>query len=264
MTHLSVERADGVATVTMTNPPRNFLTNPMVQELDAVTRDLEADPSVRVVVLTGGVDGIFITHYDVGELLLVCEHEPVLQALESGEPTQIHGVLNRLERMRPITIAAVNGTAMGGGCELSLACDFRLLADGDFGYGLLETSVGIIPGAGGTQRMARLLGPAKALDLVLHGTVMTPREAHALGLAHRLLPAASFTAGVAEFARGLAARAPLALQAAKQAIRQGVERPIDEALRIEQQAFARTLRTEDARGAMRAYVDGRPFGFQGR
>ena len=135
---------------------------------------------------------------------------------------------------------------------------------GDFGYGLLETSVGIIPGAGGTQRMARLLGSAKALDLVLHGTVMTPREAHALGLAHRLLPAASFTAGVAEFARGLAARAPLALQAAKQAIRQGVERPMDEALRIEQQAFARTLRTEDARGAMRAYVDGRPFGFQGR
>jgi len=264
MTYLSVERRAGVVTCMMTNPPLNLMNDPMVREIDALTREVEASPEDRVLVLTGGADGIFITHYDVGELTAVAEHEDVLATIERGGPTTIHQVLNRLERMPKITIAALNGTAMGGGCELSLACDFRLMADGPFHYGLPETSLGIIPGAGGTQRMARLLGTARALDLILHGQILTPREASALGLVHRLFPPYAFRAQVAAFAENLARRAPIALAAAKEAVRRGVELSMDEGLALEQREFGRTMRSADARGAMAAYLRGEGYEFVGR
>jgi enoyl-CoA hydratase len=258
--HLSIERDGGVVTCTLRNPPRNLMNAAMVRELDLVTRELEQDREARVLVLTGGVEGIFITHYDVGELVGVADrsHEGA-----SGEVASIHVVLNRLERMPVVTVAAVNGIAMGGGCELALACDFRLLADGAGRIGLPETSVGIIPGAGGTQRMARLLGTARALDLILHGTVLEPARALEVGLVHRVFPAAEFHARAHEFASGLARRAPIALAAAKEAIRRGADVNLDEGLAIEARAFARTLRSADARNAMRAYLRGEPYEFKG-
>jgi enoyl-CoA hydratase len=164
-----------------------------------------------------------------------------------------------------VTIAALNGNAAGGGCELSLACDFRLMADGPYRYGLPETGVGIIPGAGGTQRMARLLGTARALDLVLHGTLLTPAQALEVGLVHRVYPPSEFRAEVARFAENLAARAPIALAAAKRAIRAGAEQPrLEDGLAIEQEEFGRTMRSKDAAGAMRAWLEGKTYTWQGK
>ena len=259
--HLSLERRGGVVLCTLSNPPMNFMNAGMVRELDQVTREVEASRDDRVLVFTGGVDGIFITHYDVGELVTAAEAPAA--ALTADALMLIHRVFNRIERMQKVTVAALNGTAMGGGCEMSLACDFRLMADGAFRYGLPETSLGIIPGAGGTQRMARLLGTARALDLILHAQIMEPKEAHGLGLVHRLLPVDGFLDHALEFADDLAARAPIALAAAKEAIRHGIELPLDEGLAIEQRAFVRTMQSADARNAMRAYVRGETYGFRG-
>jgi len=259
--HLTLERKGAVALCTLSNPPMNFMNAVMVRELEQVTREVEASRDDRVLVFTGGVDGIFITHYDVGELVTAAEAPaaaPTADAL-----MLIHRLFNRIERMPKVTIAALNGTAMGGGCEMSLACDFRLMADGPFRYGLPETSLGIIPGAGGTQRMARLLGTARALDLVLHAEIMEPKDAHAVGLVHRLLPADGFLGHALAFADDLAARAPIALAAAKEAIRRGVDVSLDEGLAIEQRAFLRTMQSADARNAMRAYVRGETYRFRG-
>ena len=263
--YLSVERRNGIVTCTLTNPPQNLMNAGMVRELDELTREVEASRDDRVLLLTGGLEGVFILHYDVGELRDAAERLTGGEATPgAAEPAaSIHAVLDRLERMPKVTIAALNGTAMGGGCELSLACDFRLMADGPFRYGLPETSVGINPGAGGTQRMARLLGTARALDLILHAQVLEPAEAHAIGLIHRLLPARDFLAQATAFAEDLAKRAPVALAAAKEAIRRGAEVGLDEGLAIEREAFARTMRTADARNAMRAYLAGESYEFKG-
>jgi enoyl-CoA hydratase/carnithine racemase len=261
--YLSVDRRAGVVTCTLRNPPMNYMNHGMVLELDQLTREVEAEPADRVLLLTGGLDGIFITHYDVSELQILAGRSQERDLATSEAAGLIHTVFNRLERMPKITVAALNGTAMGGGCELSLACDFRVMADGPFRYGLPETSLGIIPGAGGTQRMTRLLGVARALDLILHAHILTPAEAYAGGLVHRLYPAAEFHARAAEFAADLAERAPLALAAAKEAIRGGAELKLDQGLALERRAFARTMRSADARNAMGAYTRGESYAFKG-
>ena len=283
---VTLERDGAVAIATMANPPRHTMTAQTVAELAAAAAAVDADPAVRVLVLTGGGEGVFVAHYEVAELAAAAERnvaraeaaaqpagsvaqgpaEPVGEAggarrarpgsLRPAELHPLHRVLLRLESLRASTIAAMNGNAAGGGCELALACDFRLMADGPLHVGLPETSVGIIPGAGGTQRMARLLGTARALDLVLHGTLLAPAEALAIGLVHRVLPQAGFRAAALDFAARLAARSPLALAAAKQAIRRGVGLPLEEGLALEQRCFERTMASRDAAGAMRALLDG--------
>ena len=174
-----------------------------------------------------------------------------------------HHVLLRLERLHAVTIAALNGSAAGGGCELSLGCDFRLMADGPFGYGLPETLVGIIPGGGGTQRFARLLGTARALDLILHARILSPTEALEIGLVHRVFPQEGFRDQVATFAGDLAGRAPLALAAAKRAIQQGSRLTLEQGLAVEQTCFERIMRSKDAAGAMRAWLAGESYQWKG-
>jgi enoyl-CoA hydratase len=263
----SLERRGGVATCTHANPPRHTLSAAGVQGLHEKLDALERDPSLRVLVLTGGGDGVFVAHYEVGELAAAAQASsggaPQAPAAEPARLHPFHALCLRLERLPAITLAALNGNAAGGGCELALACDFRLIADGPFHFGLPETSVGIIPGAGGTQRMARLLGTARALDLILHARLLAPREALELGLVHRVLPAADFREETERFAKGLAGRAPIALAAAKRAIRAGVELPLAEGLALEQQEFERCMRSQDAAGALRAWLAGERWDWKG-
>jgi len=263
--HWSVEREGGVVTLVHANPPRQTLTAAGVRELAEQLDALERDPALRALVLTGGGDGVFIAHYEVGELAAAAEasRAPAAAPAARRRLHAFHEVCLQLERLAAPTVAALNGSAAGGGCELALACDFRLLADGPHRVGLPETSVGIIPGAGGTQRLARLLGEARALDLILHATLLTPAEALAAGLVHRVFPAASFRDEVRAFAADLAGRAPLALAAAKRAIRGGAELPLEAGLALEQEQFERTMRSQDAAGAMRAFLRGERFTWTG-
>jgi len=270
--YLDVTRDGHVVTCTLSNPPHHTLTAGSVLELFEVLNDVEADTSVRALVFTGASEDVFIAHYEVGELSDTAERSieggATAASSEASEPerSDMHQLCLRLERMSAITIAAMNGKAAGGGFELSLACDFRLLADGRYRVGLPETSIGIIPGAGGTQRYARLLGTARALDLILHAKLLTPAEALELGLVHRLYPPDRFRVEAEAFAEDIASRAPIALAAAKQAIQQGSQLPLDESLLLEQRCFERTMRSKDAAGAMRAYLGGAgktPYEWQG-
>ena len=259
--HLSVSDANGVVTCTMSNPPRHTLVAAEVGELDRLVGSLEARDDVRVLVFTGAAAGVFIAHYEVGELAVSAERSSAAPARAPAAAPELHAFhrfILRLQRASFVTIAAINGSTAGGGLEFALGCDFRLAMAGEFRLGLPETSVGIIPGAGGTQRYARLLGTAKALDLILHAQTVSPGDALDLGLVHRVFDAATFRQSVDAFAADLAARAPIALAAAKRAIYEGSELPLTDALLVEQREFDRCMASQDAAIAMRSFVEGKP------
>ena len=265
---LSVAEAGGIVTCTMSNPPRHTLVAAEVTQLDQLIDSLEKRNDVRVVVFTGAGAGVFIAHYEVGELAASAERSSTQAKRETATAPSLHPFhrfILRLQRASFVTIAAINGSTAGGGLEFALGCDFRLAMAGEFRLGLPETSVGIIPGAGGTQRFARLLGTAKALDLILHAQTMSPADALACGLVHRVFDAATFKQSVDAFAADLAARAPIALAAAKRAIYEGSELPLVEGLLVEQREFDRCMATRDAANAMRNLLDGKQLGqWQGR
>jgi len=257
---LETRREGPALVVTMRNPPRNLLNAPMVAELTALADAVAEDRDVRALVLTGGAEGVFITHYDVGELSGASDaarsRPDFAQARDDDGRPRLHGMhqlLLRLQSLPQPVIAAVNGTAMGGGCELALACDFRLMARG-YPIGLPEVRVGILPGAGGTQRMTRLLGTAKALELMLLGNTVEAEEAARIGLVHRAVDSPALMAEALALARELASRPALSVALIKQCVLRGTEMPLEDALRFEQDAFWRTMRSDDASRLMRAYL----------
>ncbi|NPA25672.1 MAG: enoyl-CoA hydratase/isomerase family protein [Deltaproteobacteria bacterium] len=259
------------------NPPYNFMTAEMVRELDDLTRNWAKNPEIRAIILTSGIEGLFISHYEIKDILemfkplqetparlrglntLACRLTgSLLRLLDTFLPATgrkiekrllatklsgvvelecIHRVFHRLETMPKVTIAALNGEALGGATELSLACDFRLMADGDYRYGLPEATVAIIPGAGGTQRMTRLLGFGKALALMLEGTMLTPQEALDYGLLHQVLPAEKLLPAALELARKMARRPPRSIGGIKRAVRIGGSLPLARGLEVEKAAF---------------------------
>jgi enoyl-CoA hydratase/carnithine racemase len=261
-TYLETRREGPVLIVTMVNPPQNLLNAAMVEELLALADTLPHDAETRVLVLTGGVDGIFITHYDVGELSTLSDAVRGAAATPAPPPSadrprrELHPLnrlsLNLAALPQPV-IAAVNGTAMGGGCELALACDFRIIARGGV-FGLPEVRVGILPGAGGTQRMARMLGTAKAMELIMLGNAVDADTAERLGMAHRAVDLDRLMPEVMALATELASRPRLSVALIKQCIRQGIEMPLEDALHFESEAFMQTMRSEDASRLMRAYL----------
>ncbi|TMB69131.1 MAG: enoyl-CoA hydratase/isomerase family protein [Chloroflexi bacterium] len=244
--------------VELTNPPRNLLNAPMVAELTALADEVRHNSEVRALILTGGVDKIFVTHYDVGELSTLSDRMRGSGASTGPGGTELHGMhklLLKLQSLPHPVIAAINGTAMGGGCELALACDFRYIAKGGR-IGLPEARVGILPGAGGTQRMTRLLGIAKATELMLLGEVVHADEAERIGLVHRAVQPERLMPEALALAGELAKRPPLSIALIKQCILKGSEMPLQEALHFEQDAFWQTMRSEDAARLMREYTKG--------
>ena len=250
-------RREGAALVaTLLNPPRNFLNQTMVEEIKRLAAEAAADEGVRALVLTGGVEGIFITHYDVRELTAASQ---IARERESfGAGPELHGMQQALLALQSLpkpVIAAINGTAMGGGCELALACDFRYMAKGGM-IGLPEVRVGILPGAGGTQRMARLLGTSKALELMLLGQVVGAETAERIGLVHRAVEPESLMADALALAEELSQRPRLSVALIKRLVLEGSEMSLLEGLRLEQDLFWQTMRSEDAARLMREYVEG--------
>ena len=262
--YLQVRRDGGVVIATMVNPPRNLLNAAMVAELHALVDGLADDGDARVLVLTGGADGIFITHYDVGELSMLSDAvrsqpppEPGPVTAEGLRTRQLHP-LNRLSLKlaalpQPV-IAAINGTARGGGGELSRACDFRIMARRGM-IGLPEVRVGILPGAGGTQRMTRLLGAAKALELMLLGQAVDADTAARLGLVHRAVDADALMPEALRLADELASRPRQAVALIKQCVQQALEPlPLEDRLAFESERFMELMRSEDASRLMKAYL----------
>ena len=216
---------------TFTRPPRNFMSFAAMTELESVLSELASDDSTSVVVLTGGVDGYFVAHADLDDLAKVGRGEPV-----EGDPRSWYRVLQLLETMPQPTVAAINGQAHGGGSEISWACTLRLIAESGH-MGQPEVVVGIIPGAGGTQRLPRLIGAGRAADLILSGRIVRAQEALELGLVNAVLPDDGFLDGVVEWLRPIANHPRAAVAAAKRAIVEGMRIPFDDALRLEGRLF---------------------------
>jgi len=251
-------REDGVCWVTLNRPDaRNALSRALNLRLAEVARELAADPAVRAVVLTGAGDKAFCAGADLKERKGVAAEDtgPYVDAIAGG--------INAWAALPKPTVAAINGYAFGGGFELALACDFRLASPNAL-LALTEVRLGIMPGAGGTQRLPRLIGVARAKELIMLGKRVDAQRSLEIGLVNAVSGEAGLTAAVDEFLGDLSACAPVSVAKAKQAIDRGTEVGLDEGLRIERECYDVTLFTEDRNEGLKAFAEKRPPAYKGR
>jgi len=258
MPQLSVRREGSVAIVTITLPDQ-FMTDDTVSELNAVTEELDRDESCRAMVFTGGEEGVFIRHFSVKVLAEMSDNLRARGKTFSDQKLldrdrELDVVFRRLATTPKITIAAINGFAMGGGFEFCLSCDLRIVQDGEHTLGLPEAKLGILPGGGGTQKLGRLVGQARALEMVLRGRTVPPREALALGMVHEVTDGPVLPRAL-ELAREYAAMAPLAFAHIKRLLRIELEKPLEEGLVMERTLFLDLLVSDDANKLMKRMND---------
>jgi len=263
--HLEIEDQGQIIICYLSNPPTHTLTAQGLLEIHDFLDSLVSNKELRILAFTGAGEDVFIRHYEVGELADTAEKNIDRQE-ETKKPDnnpikELHGFHKMLLKIRDldaIVVAGINGNTAGGGCEFSLGCDLRVMSSGDYFIGLPETSVGILPGGGGTQRLARLIGSSRALDLILHGQLISnvkALKALEFGIINEILPKESFLKSLKEYCRILANRAPIALREVKRAIHRGVDLPLEEALLLEQEAFNKTMNSKDAAKAMRTMLN---------
>jgi enoyl-CoA hydratase len=241
-----------IATVTINRPRAlNALNVATVQALLDLVRDLAQRPQLRCVILTGAGEKAFVAGADIKAMEALAPAE-ALGFAELG-----HALGEAIEAMPVPVIAAVNGFALGGGCELALACDF-IHASETASFGQPEVNLGVIPGFGGTQRLARRVGLGRARELVYSGRVIDAAEALRIGLVNALHPAAELLPRVRTLAETITTRAPLAVAAAKDVLLRGADRPLAQANEIERRAFAGLFASNDQREGMRAFIEKRP------
>lgn len=255
MNLVTTERKGAVALLTYANPPFGTMTAVGSNEMLAAVRTNVDDPSVRALVITGGLPGIFIRHYDVGELSTASDSlkdaPPAPPAQPGARPaTGFLALVDAIHAAPKPVIAAINGLCMGGGFELSLACDLRIIGRDVTAIGLPETRVGIFPGGGGTQRLPRVIGEAKALEIILRGLTFDGPRAVEIGLAHECVT--DPLARALELAADFATRGAEGLAFAKRLTRAALDRPLDEGLADERASFGQVMRTASAREALRA------------
>jgi enoyl-CoA hydratase len=246
----------GVALVTLDRPEAlNALSYALLAELDAKLAELDADPACRAIVITGAGERAFAAGADVRELSVETP-----ESLRASDP---FAAVDRVAELATPTIAAVRGFALGGGCELAMACDV-LVAGDDAKFGQPEILIGVIPGAGGTQRLARAIGKARAMELVLTGRRIDAREADRLGLVTRVVPAAQTVGEALALAASVAAMPPLAVRAAKAAVRATQELGLAEGIAFERRQFEALFTTDDQREGMAAFLEKRQAAWTGR
>ena len=248
--------ADGVRVLTIDKPPVNALGAELVSDLTGSVAVLREDAAARVAVIRSGG-----THFCAGADLK--ERQGMTPEQVREFVPRLAGACRAIADLPMPTIAAVRGTAAGGGCELALACDLRVLAD-DARIGLRETALAILPGAGGTQRLPRIAGPARAKRWIFTASLFSAREAEADGVADLVVPAARLDAAALELAASIAGNGPVAVRLAKKAIDGGWDLPLDEALALEWRCYEGVLSTRDREEALRAFAEKRPPKFEGR
>ena len=256
--NLTLERDGAVAVLTLNRPKvLNALNTPTMDELRRAVLEVRHDAALRALIITGAGDKSFVAGADINEL--------AVQAPVQGKEHAIRGqhVFDLIENMGKPVIAAINGFALGGGCELALACTLRIAAD-TARLGQPEINLGIIPGYAGTQRLARLVGKGVALDLLLTGRQVKADEALQIGLVNRVVPAAGLMAEARQLAADLASRAPIAVQYIIEAVNRGLEMSFDKAQFLEATLFGLVASTDDMREGTKAFLEKRKAEFKGR
>lgn len=255
---ISVDREGPVAIVSLSNPPLNVLHPQMVEELAACFGGLANDPEVQVAIITGAGDRAFCAGFDIKEF-------PGLLAPGRAEKlaARLHASLGAIENLGKPTIAAVNGLALGGGMEVSMACDVRIVA-ANTQMGQPEIKLGLLPGAGGTQRLPRLVGAGIAKEIMFTGDPIGAEEAHRIGLANRVVPAGEALSAARKMAGRLAERPGVALRYIQQAVQRGLGATLSDGLQVEADLFAKVFQTEDAREGVEAFIAKRQPNFQHR
>lgn len=250
-------REDGVATVTINNPPVNAVSKTVRDELYQCLDEIRADGSIRVVIITGA-GRAFVAGADIRELPLFRSPETSTELRKAP-----HKIMGAIEEMSQVTIAAINGLALGGGCEMALACDLRIASE-DAQLGLPEIKLGLIPGGGGTQRLPRLVGKAAAKELMFTGEPVGAHEALRIGLINRVAPAGQALPAAQEMARKIADKSGAVLRLIKEAVDVGCSESLEEGLVTESLAFARALETEDCGEGIDAFLHKRSPQFKHR
>jgi enoyl-CoA hydratase len=258
MSTLLIERDDHVVTITLNRPDKlNALNEELLRELVGAFIAVDEDPLVRVAIVTGSGDKAFAAGADI-EAMAQMTPEQARRLASLG-----HRLGSLIEQSPFPVIAAVQGFALGGGCELALCCDF-IYASEKARFGQPEVGLGVIPGFGGTQRLARLVGVARARELCMTGDVITAEEALRIGLVNAVVPHAELLPRVRELAKKIATKAPLAVAAAKRVILRGADAPLATANALEATAFAALFGTHDQREGMRAFLEKRTAKFEGK
>jgi enoyl-CoA hydratase/carnithine racemase len=253
-----LDKQGGVGIITLDRPPVNAYDYELLRSLAGVIDDIRADEDIHAVVVASASEKFFSTGADV-------------KAFESGTTrsrvmtiTLAHETFRKMENTPFVFIAAIWGHCLGGGLELALACDLRFAAEGTYQVGLPETNLGLFPGTGGTQRLPRLVGLSRGMDMILNATTMTATQAKEIGLVDRLFPdAASCRQGAIDYAARIAAGPSVALGHAKLAITQGFSAPLDVGLAIEREAISRVFASHDAIEGIKAFGEKRKAEFKG-
>ena len=256
--NVRTEVRDGLLVLTIDRPKvLNALNAATMEEIYDVFAAARSDEKVKAVIVTGGGDKAFVAGADIGEL---AQKTPT-----TGKETSERGqfILSFIERFPKPVIAAVNGFALGGGCELALACHIRIASE-KAQLGLPEVTLGIIPGYGGTQRMARLLGKGKALELICTGDRIGAAEAERIGLVNKVVPTDQLMATAEEMARKIMSRGPLVVRAAIEAVMSGSDMPSAEGQFLEATLFGLLCASEDTKEGMKAFLEKRPAKFKGK
>mgnify|MGYP001582911329 CR=1 FL=1 len=255
---LLYEKRNGIGYVTVNRPDKlNALNRQVMDELDECFRALRKDDEVRIAILTGAGEKAFVAGADIAGI--------AAQTPLEGKAMAEHGqeILDRIENLGKPVIAAVNGYALGGGCELAIACTLRIAAE-NARFGQPEVKLGITPGYAGTQRLARLVGKGRALELILTGEAVTAQEAYRIGLVNQVVPAAELTTAAETLAKKIMANAPLAVRFALEAVNHGMEMTQTQGQLLEATLFGLCCTTADMKEGTRAFLEKRPPKFTGQ
>jgi len=252
---LIVDREENVGIITLNRPPANPISVAVLDELDRALTELEQDKSIRALIITGAGDRGFCAGFD-----LKSAGQP---GSEKSGPRG-HEVFNRIERYSKPVVAAINGFALGGGCELAMVCHFRIMVDSEKAIiGQPEIERGIIPGWGGTQRLPRLIGKTKALEMLIFGTTIRAKEALNIGLVTRISREGEVMKDAKDFARALAKKAPIAMKAILDAVTLGMDSSLEEGLKIELKGSETAMKSKDAQEGILAFIQKREAVFKG-
>jgi enoyl-CoA hydratase/carnithine racemase len=254
---ITVLLGERIAELGLNNGPLNLVTRDLLRAFNRALADAAARPEIRCLIVHGGQARAFCAGSDIKEFAEL-RHDASERKILFEDM-----VLRRLAQMPMPTIAAIDGPALGGGLEIALACDLRFGARGGYRIGLPEVTLGLLPGNGGTQRLPRLIGASRALDLMVTGRPLSPGEAHAAGILNRLLPAAELESATRDYAGRLAGGATRAIGEIKLAIREGIDRPLADGLAREREGIRTLFGTADAAEGMGAFVEKRKPEFKG-